>query len=372
MSMHEVNTGAVTHIAPDDDRLSYHGAVSLQHTADGVAPWRVPHEDISLYFPKGGVGRAAMPSGVRVAFRTDSRHLTCKYRATPPPEVMGPQETARLDVVVDGELHRRVLLNTDNPAAELTVSGLSGQMTTIELWLPHFNQFVLRGLDVDESARIERVPATGTRWVHYGSSISQGRGAAGPCETWTSVLSRSAHLDLTSMAMGAGCHAQPIFASLARDLRPELFTACLGINPYYFGSLNEQTYQASVIGFVRTVRENNPDTPIVVMSTVYLPEREDDPGPVGMTPKQYRAETEEAVARVRDHGDPLVHYLDGLSLWGPGDERLMLEPEGMDRIHFNAEGHQVFAGRLLDALVATGVVKKPDGDRGVPGAGLHR
>ncbi|WP_234382131.1 GDSL-type esterase/lipase family protein [Streptomyces dysideae] len=352
----------MTRIAPDDSRLSYHGAVSLQHTDDGIAPWRVPHEDSRLFFPKGGLGRAAMPSGVRVAFSTDSRHVTCRYRATPPPEVIGPQETARLDVVVDGELRQRVLLDTEDPEAELTVSGLSGQMSTIELWLPHFNQFVLRGFDMDKSARIEQVPVPGTRWVHYGSSISQGRGAAGPSETWTSVLARTAHLDLTSMAMGAGCHAQPIFASLARDLLPELFTACLGINPYYFGSLNEQTYQSSVIGFVRTVRESNPDTPIVVMSTVYLPEREDDPGPVGMTLKEYRAETEEAVARVRDHGDPLVHYLDGLSLWGPGDERLMLEPEGMDRIHFNSEGHRVFARRMLDALVGMGVVKQADED----------
>lgn len=351
----------IARIAPDDNRLSYRGAVSLQETGDGIAPWRVPHHESSLFLPTGGLGRAAMPAGVRVAFRTDTRHLAISYRALPPPELVGPQETARLDVVVDDRLHQRVLLDTGNTATAAHLDNLPMRMSSVELWLPHFSQFVLRGLEVDESAQIGPAPHTGTRWVHYGSSISQGRGAAGPYETWTALLGRAANLDLTSIAMGAACHAQPAFASLIRDLRPQLVTACLGINQYYFGSLNEHTYQAAVIGFVRTVREGNPHTPIVVMSTVYSPERENRPGPAGMTLRDYRAETEKAVARLRDHGDPLVLYLDGLRLFGPGDEHLMLEPEGMDRIHFAPEGHRVFARRLLDALIAAKLISKEAG-----------
>ena len=345
----------MTCIAPHDDRLSYRGAVSLQQTEDGIAPWRVPHEENRLFLPNGGLGRAAMPAGVRVTFQTDSRRLTCRYRATPPPEVI-PQEIAQLDVVVNGELKSRIVLDTNSRVAEFTLVDLPGNMSSIELWLPHFNQFVLCGLEVDDSAQVVSTPPTGVRWVHYGSSISQGRGAAGPYETWPTLMSRAAHLDLTNVAMGAGCHAQPAFTTLIRDLRPELVTACLGINPYAHGSLNEHTYQASVIGLVRIVREGNPDTPIVVMSTVYCPEREGQPGPAGMTLHDYRTETEQAVARVRDHGDDLLYFIDGLSLFGPDDEDLLLEPEGMGRVHFAPEGHQLFARRLLHSLVAKGIV----------------
>jgi SsfX3, N-terminal domain/GDSL-like Lipase/Acylhydrolase family len=360
MKMRNETAGAVTHLAPGDRRLGYRGAISLQRIHDGIAPWRVPHDEARLFLPTGGLGRAAMPAGVRVTFRTDSRQLTVRYRAKPPPELVGPQETARLDVVVDGELRQRVLLDTSDQVANCPVPDLPGTMSTIELWLPYFSQFVLLGLDVAGPAQIAVAPRTGRRWVHYGSSISQGRGAAGPCETWVALLGRAAKLDLTSVAMGAACHAQPAFGSLIRDLRPDLVTACLGINPYFFGSLNEHTYQASVIGFVRTVREGNPGTPIVVMSTVYSPEREDRPGPAGLTLRDYRAETAEAVARVRDHSDSRLFYLDGLSLFGPGDEGLMLEPEGMDRVHLGPDGHRVFAGRLLDALASLGVLAGPE------------
>ncbi|MGO4425280.1 G-D-S-L family lipolytic protein, partial [Streptomyces sp. MCAF7] len=105
-------------LAHDDPRLRYRGAVSLQRGPGWTAPWRLPHPEAALYLPEGGLGRAAMPSGVRVGLRTDSTGLTCRYQADPAPKLNGPPEVARLDVLCEGRHAATVELQTHGGDAE--------------------------------------------------------------------------------------------------------------------------------------------------------------------------------------------------------------------------------------------------------------
>ena len=64
-------------VAPDDPRLSWHGHISLQRTADWVMPWRIPYREQDLFPPAAFAAsdrqsRAAMPAGVRLAFHSDT------------------------------------------------------------------------------------------------------------------------------------------------------------------------------------------------------------------------------------------------------------------------------------------------------------
>lgn len=102
-------------IRHDDPRLRYRGAVSLERGPGWTAPWRLPHAEAALYLPEGGLGRAAMPSGVCVALRTDSASLVCRYQADPAPRLNGPGERARLDVLCDGRRAATVELETHGP-----------------------------------------------------------------------------------------------------------------------------------------------------------------------------------------------------------------------------------------------------------------
>ncbi|MFF9568768.1 hypothetical protein [Streptomyces sp. NPDC014685] len=171
-------------VAGDDPVLRFRGAVSLQHGPGWVAPWRVPYEEARLHLPEGGIGRAAMPAGVRVTLRTDSREIGCRYLADPAPRLNGPAELPRLDVVRDGRIVTTVELRCDGEDAAFLVSGLPERMGIVELWLPPYHQFRLRALVVDRTAAVERDERGGPRWVHYGSSISQGRGARSPARAW--------------------------------------------------------------------------------------------------------------------------------------------------------------------------------------------
>lgn len=337
-------------VSGDDPLLRFRGAVSLQHGPGWVAPWRVPHHEARLHLPEGGIGRAAMPAGVRVTLRTDSRELRCRYRADPAPRLDGPQELPRLDVVRDGRILTTVELVCDGSDAEFLVTGLPGRMAAVELWLPTYHQFRLRALVLDAGAEVAYDDRESPRWVHYGSSISQGRGARSPARTWAALVSRRAGLDLTSVALGAACCLQPMTARLMRDLPAELLTACVGINVQALGSHRPDAFTSALVGFVATVRERHPETPFAVMSTIFAPDRETVAGPSGLTVRDCRERTREAVGLLREHGDANLHYIDGLDVFGPEQARLLLEPEGLDRLHPGPAGHPVLAARFLAAL----------------------
>ncbi|MEU1663693.1 SGNH/GDSL hydrolase family protein [Streptomyces sparsogenes] len=359
-------------VAHDDPRLRYRGAVSLQRGPGWTAPWRLPHPEAALYLPEGGLGRAAMPSGVRVVLRTDSTTLTCRYQADPAPRLNGPPEVARLDVLCEGRHTATVELETHGRDAEFRVEGLPGrpgEPATVELWLPFYHQFRLCGLTLDAGAAVGPDDAgERPRWVHYGSSISQGRGAASPSRTWAALVARRAGWELTSLALGAACQLQPMTARLMRDLPAELLTVCVGINIQALGSHNRDSLASALVGFVRTVREGHPTTPFAVMSTIVAPEREEVPGPSGMTMRECRAHIRRAVGLLREHGDANLHYVHGPKVFGPSCTRLLLEPEGTDRLHPSPAGHPVFAARFLAALHRAGCTPSAPAASEVPQA----
>ena len=111
-------------------------------------------------------------------------------------------------------------------------------------------------------------------------------------------------------------------------------------------SLNERTFRPAVIGFVQTVRDGHPDTPLAVISPILSAPREQTPNQVGMTLRLMREEIAAAVAALRAHGDRNLHYVDGLRVMGT--EQAHLIPGDT---HPSAEGYKVMARRFLRHVV---------------------
>ena len=79
-------------IRPNDPRLSWPGAVSVQYTDEWAAPWHIPHQDRALFPPERLRERFQMPSGVRHRLRRRGRRMAnselrkvCSF-GTPPGE----------------------------------------------------------------------------------------------------------------------------------------------------------------------------------------------------------------------------------------------------------------------------------------------
>ncbi len=323
-------------ISPADTRLSWPGAVSLQQEADWVMPWRIPEKDRSLYaLPLAE--RAAMPAGVRLTLRSDTRTLRGEMVAFP--------ERSPVDLYCDGEF---VASTETADHTTFAFADLPAGEKTIDLWLPQFGEFCLRGLEIDEGASLDAVHDQRPRWITYGSSITQCRQAASPSQTWPAIVARECGYNLTCLGFGGQCHLDPMIARLMRDLPAEFLSMCVGINIYGANSLNQRTFGPGIMGFVQIVREKHPDTPFVVLSPIFSPPRETAVNAVEFTLQAMRAEVEAAVATLQAHGDRNLHYVDGRQIFDAKLAHLL-----PDDLHPNAEGYQLMGQNFIRQVAKT-------------------
>ena len=320
----------------NDDRLTWGGAVSLDRRDEWVMPWRIPYPDRDLYFD-ALKARAAMAAGVRLAFLSDTTLVAG--------EVVPFEGAPKLDLCCDGELVGSLdLAGKDRFCFEDLPPGEK----RVELWLPNVGEFRLKRLELSDGATVAPFEDRRPKWITYGSSISHCGAAESPVWTWPAVVARGMDINLTCLGFGGNCHLDPLVATIMRDCPADFLSMCVGINIYGSGSLNPRTFRSGIIGFVRLVREKNPDAPFVVMSPIYSPPRETTENAVGFTLQAMREEAASAVAALRGHGDRNVHYVNGLDVFGEDLGELL-----PDDVHPNAEGYKVMGRNFLEKAART-------------------
>ena len=321
-------------LKPDAPQLTWQGVVSLQKTEDWLMPWRTPHP-MHVLFPEPLLERSAMPAGVRVSFQSNTTQISGN--------IVPQNESGMLDLCCDGEVIDSIDLKQKDSFA---FTGLSDGEKLIELWLPQFGKFQLRNLGIDDGATLKAFTDTRPRWITYGSSITQCRTAASPTQTWPAIVARTHGLNLTCLGYGGQCHLDAMVARMIRDLPADYISMCLGINIQGASSLGPRAFRPAIIGAVQIVREKHPDIPIVLMSPICSPPREEKPNAVGFHLQRMREEVHAATEALQAHGDKRVHYVDGLSVFG--EDYVHLLP---DALHPDAEGYRVM-GKNFTTVVA--------------------
>jgi lysophospholipase L1-like esterase len=297
-------------------------------------PWRIPIKDRAL-FVEQLVEKAAMPAGVKLSFQSDADWVNIKCNAS--------DDRSPLDLFINGEFRKTV---DTVGVTEIRFDSLGPGNKVFEAWLPQYGEFRFGGLRLSEGSYFSAHKSKNLpRWVTYGSSITQCREAYSPSLTWPSIVARSRKNDLTCLGYGGQCHLDPLIARVIRDRDADLISLCLGINIYGNASLNERTFGSGIIGFIEIIREKHPDTPMVIFSPIYSPDREVYPNAVGFTLSQMRVEIEEAVRRLYKHGDRNIHYVNGLDIFNEKHAHLL--PDGL---HPNTEGYGIMAANMLTAL----------------------
>ena len=353
------------------------GAADVVDEPDGVRPTRVPPGSrYQLALATAFV--AGMCSGVRACFRTDSPAVELVVDPVRV-QIDGVEpEPARFDLVIDGELADGaetgagtvVAVDTGNiddmsienrGAATVRFDALPAAMKSVEVWLPHTAVLTVQQLAVVAGSAVEP-SAQPPAWIHYGSSISHCMEADRPTNIWPAVAARAGGNRLSPINLGYSgeCHTDQFVARFIRDRDAALISLKLGINS--LETLRERTFRSAVHGFLDTVRDGHPATPVVVCSPIYSPDREAhsdagvqhhpdllDPYLRPLTTRDCRTILAGVVADRVTHGDEHLHYLDGLELFGPDDI-----DDLPDRLHPNTAGYRRMGERFAAKVLDTG------------------
>ncbi|MGX4735580.1 GDSL-type esterase/lipase family protein [Kitasatospora griseola] len=352
------------------------GHLDLEGTAHGLLPHRLPAAARRQVPDRQLAVAEAQPSGVRVVFRTAATRIELDalptrraYRGFPPPA------DGVYDLLVDGRLTAQATVAggnlrtvtdlvtqeaelTEGPVGTARFDGLPDRAKDVEIWLPHTEVTELVALRTD--APVEPLPERGRPvWLHHGSSISHGSNAAHPTGTWPAVAAARGGAELVNLGFGGGALLDPFTARTIRDARADLISVKIGINLVNSDAMRLRAFGPAVHGFLDTVREGHPHTPLLVVSPVLCPLHEDTPGPLmpdfSNGELRFRATgdpAERAAGRltltvIRDElarivglramADPYLHYLDGRELYGEREYAELPLPDGL---HPDAAAHR--------------------------------
>ncbi|RPF29857.1 GDSL-like lipase/acylhydrolase family protein [Streptomyces sp. Ag109_G2-6] len=360
------------------------GALDTEHTGRGLLPHRLPARARAQNTDGQLAMAESQPSGVRLALRTaatvvelDVLPVKRVYAGAP------PRPDGVYELLVDGRPAGRATAaggdtltidpatggveHLSGPAATLRFAGLPGRMKDVEIWLPHDETTELVALRTD--APVTPAPDRGRRvWAHHGSSISQGSGAAAPTGTWPALAAALGGVELVNLGLGGSALLDPFTARALRDAPADLISVKLGINLVNTDLMRLRAFTPAVHGFLDTVREGHPDTPLLVVSPLLCPIHEDTSGPTAFdtaalsTGKlRFRATGDPAeraagkltltvireelarIVRQRADEDPHLYHLDGRELYCEADAAGLPLP---DALHPDAATHRRIGERF--------------------------
>ncbi|NYF15468.1 hypothetical protein HDC37_000280 [Microbacterium sp. AK009] len=370
------------------------GAAEIESTERGLRPHRLPRHVRERDADPQLTLMEAQPSGVRLRFTTAATTAALELHTTRVAYRGFARPRGAVDVVIDGvsagshELSGGDALELDMQTGATTLA--SGAPDTIEvplpgagekiveLWLPHNEQVDIVSLRAD--APVRPAPSTDPVWLHHGSSISHGSNAATPAGIWPVVAARRAGVQLQNLGFGGSALVDPFLARVIRDTPADLISVKLGINVVNLDAMRVRSFVPAVHGFLDTIRDGHPETPLVLVSPIFCGIHESTPGPGGVDPVAAAAgETRfiatgtpgdtaagrltlevirEALAQVvaARSDDAHLHYLDGLDLYGPEDAEDLPLP---DDLHPGPEAHALIGARFADRVLRPGALLRP-------------
>ncbi len=332
----------------------------------------------------------AQPTGVRLV--TLTRATVIELLATTTVAVFFLDEPVTsfgsFDLRIDGQLHAEfvvrsggiremnVLTNastvkTEGPV-QVRFEGLPARDKIVEIWLPHDVEVSVASIHADASLAAPPPSPRNDRpvWLHYGSSISHGVNALSPTGTWPAVAATQVGMNLKNLGFSGNALLDSFVADAIRDSDADLISLEIGINIINHDAFRVRTLVPAVAGFLDTIREQHPSTPLWIVSSVLCPVVENRPGPTMMVgaPGSRRATTEgmpddvqrgrlslslirdvlKQLVEWRSREDPNLHYLDGRELYGVAEyERMPMQ----DDLHPDADAHRHIGERFAELVL---------------------
>lgn len=336
-------------------------------TFDRLPAWTQPHHQHD-----GLTGQvAAQGSGARLELLTTATKITLTYRSLRD----NPQRPSVV-TAVSGDF-KQSIAHTDGDKRVWSIDGTfefvegvdsvavfdlpePDSERAVSIWLPHNCAIEI----IDLTANAELSPATkkSFTWLHYGSSISHCVEANEPTGVWSSRVAIDLGLNLINLGLAGSANVEYFAAKTIAATPADLITLKLGINVVAGATMTRRTFVPAVQAMLDIIRESQPKAKIVVISPIYCPGLETQPGPaltafdgkvIGSEFRGVDWVGELTLTEVRgilagivqQRADANISYLNGLELFSDADVDLM-----PDHLHPNAEGYLLMAERAKSLL----------------------
>lgn len=368
------------------------GAIELERTDRGLRLHRLPsHARAQCNDPQLHMVEA-QPAGARLRFRSTATIIELDAWPTRYTFAGVPARPDGIyDLLIDGKLHAQasviggdsLTIDMSNgststvsaAASTLRFADLPPGQKTIELWLPHNETTEL--VELRANAPVSPIhDDQRRRWLHHGSSISQGSNATNPTGTWPAIAAAQADVELINLGLSGSALLDPFVARTIRDQPADIISLKLGINLVNLDLMRMRAFVPAVHGFIDTIREGHPSTPLLIVSPILCPIHEDTPGPgafdlaaLAQGQRRFRATGDPAerasgkltlvsirdalreIVERRSVRDPHLHYLDGRALYGEEDCAVLPLP---DELHPDAATHRLMGERFAELAFGRG------------------
>ena len=183
-------------------------------------------------------------------------------------------------------------------------TGSGGEMRQYQLDFPLYSP--VKELEIGAEPGAVFAPGLpyrkGLPFVAYGSSITQGACASRPGLYHLAIVSRRLNLDYRNLGYSGSCKGEPAVAAYFASVPASAY-----LLEYDHNSTPDELI-ANHERVARTVREKNPDAPIVIASRPDYNGSEDN--------KKRRERVLNTVLTLQKEGDKNVYFLDGAALFG--------------------------------------------------------
>lgn len=312
---------------------------SAFRAAPGV-PYPRARDDARL--PRDTWGMAQVPACVRLEFVGDADGVAIRYRSeTDDPGFRGPGGGLSFQCWRGGSLVSEEKAVVGEGTVELSLGDGFDADERVIVYLPEIMRPTIESIDA-LGGSIEPAPDQ-PQWVAYGDSILEGWSTSAPALGWGARVARAHGLDIVNMGYAGSARGELASAEHVASRRADVYSVTHGTNCWTVVPHSVDMMRAAVDAFLTVIRDEHPDTPIVVSSPVLRPDAEATPNRLGATLADLRHVMEEVATERIDAGD---HHLTLVSGEGIIDDTMLA-----DGIHPDDEGHAAMAEAIGPAIV---------------------
>ena len=240
-------------------------------------------------------------------------------------------------------------LNTGRPDGikneSTLINNMSEEMREFKIFLPLYDGIINIEVGIDSNSVIEKpLKNRNKSIIFYGTSITQGGCASRPGMAHTNIISRKLDLDCINFGFSGNGRMEQSIAKLISESKPLFYVIeCMP------NMINKENVTNKTIPLVNTIRENNPEAPIVFVenfiptSSILDKKRENEIRGMNLALK---TEYEKMISG----GYNNILYIKCKNAIGDDNEGTV------DGVHFTDLGFIRYADFLIDKFVEFGLV----------------